>query len=170
MLSQSRITRDPAFKLHNDNMKVDGWFSQHHLLLIMIFLLILTGLIIGLYVKVFTHKDNKHLLYLGSNNQHSALSTSSSFVNLATYFSGYHTKENPYTGVFTLQMTNSSGIDLRVVDSAGTPISDANGPVLSTVKGGISSISFSSTGGDVILQYKNSASDNYLLRLEVEPS
>lgn len=162
--------RKPAFKLHNDNMSVDGWLNKHHLILIMIFLLVLTGLIIGLYVKVFTQKTNKHLLYLGSNNGHSALSTSSEFVNLATYFSGYHSKDNPYNGVFTLQMTNSSGIDLRVVDSGGTPISDSNGPVLSTQKGGISSITFSSEGGDVILQYKNSASDNYLLRLEVEPS
>lgn len=162
--------RNPALKLHNDNMYIDNWFNQNHLLLIMIFLLLLTGLIIGIYVKVFTQKNNKHLLYLGSNNEHSALSTSSQFVNLATYFSGYHSKTNPYNGVFTLQMTNSSGIELRVIDEGGNVISDPNGIARSALKGGLSSITFSSAGGNVILQYKNSESDNYLLRLEVEPS
>lgn len=164
------LNRKPSFKLHNDNMNVENWFNQHQLLLIIIFILVLTGLIVGLYIKVFTQKNNKHLLYLGTNNEHSALSTSSSFTNLSTYFSGYHSKTNPYTGIFILQMTNSSGIELRVIDSGGKVISDPNGLVRSSQKGGVSSISFSSEGGDVILQYKNSAADNYLLRLEVEPS
>ena len=167
----SRLTRKmPPLKLHNDNMNLEGWIQKNHLILILIFLFLITGLIIGIYVKVFTQKSNKHLLYLGSNSEHSALVSSADFTSMATYFSGYHSNTQPYKGVFILQMTNSSGIELQVTDEGGKIISDPNGMSKSTLKGGVSSISFSAEGGNVILQYKNSSASNYLLRLEVEPT
>lgn len=156
--------------MNNDIKNMENFFEKNHLIFIMVYLLLLTGLMIGIYVKVFTQTNNKQLLYLGSNSEYSALVSSSEFTNLATYFSGYHSNLSPYQGVFYLQMTNSSGIDLQVVDEGNNVISDPNGLVRNELKGGVSSIIFSSSGGNVILQYKNSSTNNYLLRLEVEPN
>jgi hypothetical protein len=151
--------------MNNHNKETIDWLTNHQTIFIYISISIILMLVVGLYISVFTKKSIKEPLYIGGNSAYSALKTTSSFTTLTTYYNEQHSLNGDFNGSFLLQVTEPENLDLQVMEGG---VNITSTVLKGSTLGQYTTASFRSTGGDVILQYKNTSSTNYLLRLDVQ--
>ena len=136
--------------------------DKNNFLLIVVFFLMFLMLVIPLYVNVFKTSPTTKTLFLALEDQEMALSNTSTFTELTTFYSS-----NLQSGNFQVTTTVPTSLKFKVLNSNNQDIT--TGYSLAKDISSPSYIYFNNNlKGNVILQYTNSSNSNYVTRIDIE--
>jgi hypothetical protein len=128
---------------------------------VLIFIVII--LLIPVYIKSFAPTSTRKTLYLAAVEDNMALTVSTVFVELLTY---YPQHGGSYSGFFEVTTTSPSSLTFQVINSAGQNVT--NGYSLAQNISSPSVVNFiNPKGGSITLKYTNSLSTNYITRVDI---
>ena len=128
-----------------------------------VLVLIVIVLLVPVYIKSFSPTSTRKTLYLATESENMALTVSTTFVELITY---YPQHSSNYSGFFEVTTTDPSNLTFQVINSKGENVT--NGYSLASDISSPSTINFiNSSGGSITLKYTNSLSTNYITRIDI---